>query len=668
MKEKTTLAVVVMASLILTSTVFAVERNVPSEYPTIQAAIDAAVDGDAVLVSSGVYSENILWVVKTLTLKGVGDSPVLEATNPNEVAIFLWDVDSNSLIKNFIIRNSYSGISPNRSPVTLSNLTIVGNQLGISGYGANISNCIFWGNTSNRYLFGCRTQYSCIEEDMLNGGDHWIQEDSTFDYQTDYVGGGYFIYSYNYQERIREAIEDETTLQDMQNLINNDEGNPGVTASILYREGKHHLMLSGGQDYKLSINPSNMEVWGGDISFTTGGNSAVLRTKIIDLDQFSGPLVGGESITISGRDHLGVVIAPDLDLFILPDTRVGNLINAINEHFDSVAMARLVNGQIRLVDALCGVSNMEIALSYNPNVGVSTLALPTMFNITEGGSTDASIATLAPSTFIRFEGYGGGEGNIDVDPCFVDFRNGDYHLSSERGRYWPEHDVWVLDDVTSPCIDAGSLAVNPVNEPNPNGGRVNMGAYGQTPYASMSDRAIAGDINRDGGIDMLDFAIMANNWMDLSLWPKLGYQNVLDGIALLQTMIQGLEEMNLYLVRMQELANQSATGSYSSAQRIIMNAEFQELLNEIDSIAENTEYNGIKMLNDSSGSVTINTGSESLEFAKVDVTTVGLGLDSGLDISTVSGAQVALDAVSEAMNLLITATETFDAYLNSLLN
>ena len=79
-----------------------------------------------------------------------------------------------------------------------------------------------------------------------------------------------------------------------------------------------------------------------------------------------------------------------------------------------------------------------------------------------------------------------GEGNITADPLFVDPNSGDYHLFSARGRYWPEHDVWVLDRVTSPCIDGGDPNADPLDEPMPNGGRINMGAYGGTVQASMS--------------------------------------------------------------------------------------------------------------------------------------------------------------------------------------
>jgi parallel beta-helix repeat protein len=80
----------------------------------------------------------------------------------------------------------------------------------------------------------------------------------------------------------------------------------------------------------------------------------------------------------------------------------------------------------------------------------------------------------------------GGEGNITDDPLFADPDNDDYHLRSERGRYWPRYDIWVLDKVTSPCVDAGAPDADILNEPMPNGGRINIGAYGGTTEASLS--------------------------------------------------------------------------------------------------------------------------------------------------------------------------------------
>ncbi len=79
-----------------------------------------------------------------------------------------------------------------------------------------------------------------------------------------------------------------------------------------------------------------------------------------------------------------------------------------------------------------------------------------------------------------------GEGNMDADPYFADPGRHDYHLKSQAGRYDPVGQSWVLDTVTSPCVDAGDAATPVGLEPLPNGGVVNMGAYGGTAEASKS--------------------------------------------------------------------------------------------------------------------------------------------------------------------------------------
>jgi M6 family metalloprotease-like protein len=79
-----------------------------------------------------------------------------------------------------------------------------------------------------------------------------------------------------------------------------------------------------------------------------------------------------------------------------------------------------------------------------------------------------------------------GVGNFDFDPYFADPANGDYHLKSQAGRWDPVGQTWVVDDVTSLCIDAGDPASPFDLEPAPNGGRINIGAYGGTAEASMS--------------------------------------------------------------------------------------------------------------------------------------------------------------------------------------
>jgi hypothetical protein len=89
-------------------------------------------------------------------------------------------------------------------------------------------------------------------------------------------------------------------------------------------------------------------------------------------------------------------------------------------------------------------------------------------------------------TYSNVQGGWSDEGNIDVDALFADPANGDYHLQSQSGRWDPQTETWVADDVTSPCIDAGDPDSDLHTEPSPNGGRINMGAYGGTSQASKS--------------------------------------------------------------------------------------------------------------------------------------------------------------------------------------
>ncbi|MHC4604532.1 MAG: hypothetical protein ACYS6W_14520 [Planctomycetota bacterium] len=75
-----------------------------------------------------------------------------------------------------------------------------------------------------------------------------------------------------------------------------------------------------------------------------------------------------------------------------------------------------------------------------------------------------------------------------------------------------------MDKRASPCIDAGDPNINPRGELITGGGRVNMGAYGNTPYASRSQWLLGGDINRDGQVDLADFATFAANWLKVAPW------------------------------------------------------------------------------------------------------------------------------------------------------
>lgn len=79
------------------------------------------------------------------------------------------------------------------------------------------------------------------------------------------------------------------------------------------------------------------------------------------------------------------------------------------------------------------------------------------------------------------------DSSFSADPLFAHLSFRDFHLRSQGGRWDPAGGgTWVVDAVTSPCIDAGDPA-QPVGDELPyNGDRINVGAYGGTRFASRS--------------------------------------------------------------------------------------------------------------------------------------------------------------------------------------
>jgi len=150
---------------------------------------------------------------------------------------------------------------------------------------------------------------------------------------------------------------------------------------------------------------------------------------------------------------------------------------------------------------------------------------------------------------------------------------------------------------------------------------------------------------------------------------KQGARNALDGISMMQTMEGAMAVVDDNLVRMQQLAEQAATGSYSSAQRLIMENEFREMREEIDRIAGATTFNGIKLL-DNSASVNIHFGKLFTDFITVtgsNVTSASNGLNiTGLTIVDVASAKNALVTLDSAINSKDTARAAFGYKMNRL--
>lgn len=77
---------------------------------------------------------------------------------------------------------------------------------------------------------------------------------------------------------------------------------------------------------------------------------------------------------------------------------------------------------------------------------------------------------------------------------------------------------------------------------------------------------------------------------------NMAVRNANDGISLLQTVEGATKEISAMLSRMRELSVQAASGTYTATDRTALDLEFGALMDEMDRIAKNTEWNGEKVL------------------------------------------------------------------------
>jgi flagellin len=149
---------------------------------------------------------------------------------------------------------------------------------------------------------------------------------------------------------------------------------------------------------------------------------------------------------------------------------------------------------------------------------------------------------------------------------------------------------------------------------------------------------------------------------------RQGSRNAMDGISMLQTFEGAMGTMDEALVRMKQLAEQAATGSYSSAQRVIMDNEFDEMAAEINRIAGATEFNGNALLNSATATISIQFGAattDKVDITGSDMTSSALGL-AVASITTAASAQAALATLSTAITTKDTARARFGYKMNRL--
>jgi flagellin len=169
----------------------------------------------------------------------------------------------------------------------------------------------------------------------------------------------------------------------------------------------------------------------------------------------------------------------------------------------------------------------------------------------------------------------------------------------------------------------------------------NLMAVNAARYLGQSYDALAKSVERlSSGLrinsskdDAAGMAVREMMRADIAVLEQ-GSRNAQDGISLLQTMEGAMQTIDTCLIRMKQLAEQASTGSYSLAQREIMNSEFDEMANEIERISTSTKFNNITML-DNTDDLTVRFGSgenDEIVVTGADMTKTGLGINTGVEV------------------------------------
>ena len=132
-------------------------------------------------------------------------------------------------------------------------------------------------------------------------------------------------------------------------------------------------------------------------------------------------------------------------------------------------------------------------------------------------------------------------------------------------------------------------------------------------------------------------------------------RNAFDGVSVIQTAEGALNEVSNILIRMRELAMQSASDGMSDTERGYLNTEFGALISEIDRIAGTTEFNGQKLLTGSLATTGLDfqVGIRNSTNDRVTVTVSGATAGSlsvnSLSVSAKSASQSALGSIDAAI-------------------
>lgn len=152
---------------------------------------------------------------------------------------------------------------------------------------------------------------------------------------------------------------------------------------------------------------------------------------------------------------------------------------------------------------------------------------------------------------------------------------------------------------------------------------------------------------------------------------KQAERNAMDGVSLVQVAEGGLSEISNILVRLRELAVQASSDTVGPTERKFLNVEFEQLVEEVDRIANATEFNKIPLLNGTGAvfDIQVGTGNDptidriTFDSSAADVNVAALGINL-CSVSDKASAQNALSAIDSAIISVSAIRADFGAMQN----
>jgi flagellin len=154
---------------------------------------------------------------------------------------------------------------------------------------------------------------------------------------------------------------------------------------------------------------------------------------------------------------------------------------------------------------------------------------------------------------------------------------------------------------------------------------------------------------------------------------KQASRNAQDGVSLVQVAEGGLNEVSSILIRLRELAVQAASDTIGPVERQFLNVEYDQLVSEIDRIADSTEFNGTPLLSGSGSVLDFQVGTRndpnidrlSFDASKADANSAAIGVNL-TSVADKASAQTSLAAIDSAIVSVSAMRADFGAIQNRL--